>query len=97
MKKSRYQLFILDEGEDGKITAKFLGGCKSPAQATVMFNNAYAEKKLTKPKQVLLVPSANIFGCKPVQSFQLEAMVEGMPDAEANNETNAAGSGQSQA
>ncbi len=43
MKKSRYQLFILDEVEDGKITAKFLGGCKSPAQATVMFYNAYAE------------------------------------------------------
>ena len=95
MKKSRYQLFILDEVEEGKFTAKFLGGCKSPAQATVIFNNAYAEKKLTKPKQVLLVPSANIFGCKSIQSFQLEAMVEGMPNGEANSETNAAGSGQS--
>ena len=92
MKKSRYQLFILDEVEDGRFTAKFLGGCKSPAQATVMFNNAYAEKKLTKPKQVLLVPSANIFGCKSIQSFQLEAMVEGMPNGEANSETNATGS-----
>jgi len=97
MKKSRYQLFILDEVEDEKCMATFLGGCKSPAQATVMFNDAFAERKLTKPKQVLLVPSANIFNCKPVQSFQLEAMVEGMPSVEANSEQNATSPGQFQA
>jgi hypothetical protein len=78
MQKSRYQLFILDE-VDGKFIAKHLGPCKSEAQATTMFNNAYAEKIINNPKQVLLVPSTNIFLCKPIQLFQLEAIVQDEP------------------
>jgi hypothetical protein len=78
MQKSRYQLYILDE-VDGHFVAKHLGPCKSEAQATTMFNNAYAEKQLNNPKQVLLVPSSNIFLCKPIQLFQLEAIIQEEP------------------
>ena len=78
MKKSRYELVVLDEVE-GKLIAKMLGGCNSPAQATVLLNTAYAEQRLTKPTKALLVPSSNVFPCKAIQTYQLETLVNRAP------------------
>ena len=82
MTKARYQLFIIED-DNGKLLAKHLGPCKSEAQATVMFNNAYANQTVNKPVQVLLVPGSNIFLCKPIQMFQLEAIVAEEPGIES--------------
>jgi hypothetical protein len=83
MNKSRYELVVLDEVE-GNLIAKMLGGCNSPAQATVMLNAAYAEQRLARPTKALLVPGSNVFPCKAIQTYQLEAVVSRAPQDQTN-------------
>lgn len=74
MANERYQLYVVDEVE-GVQKLVLLGGCKSPQQATELLNTGYSDGKIKNPKQVLLVPNKHVFACKPIQAFQIEALV----------------------
>ena len=74
-KPTRYQLYVVDDIHGVTVT-KHLGGCKSPTQATILLNNAYAQQILIKPKQVLLVKSANVINCYPSTDGMLVSVVD---------------------
>lgn len=88
MANERYQLYVVDE-VNGIQKLVVLGGCKSPQQATELLNSGYSDGKIGNPKQVLLVPNKNIFACKPIQAFQIEALI--IPDEPAIRDLTAPG------
>jgi hypothetical protein len=82
MKKPCYELVVIDELESAdkaappQMTAKLLGPCKSFNHAETMLNSAYAEKKMNKPAQVMLVARANIRPCRSTLRFEIQPVVE---------------------
>jgi hypothetical protein len=82
MKKPCYELVVIDDLESAdktappQMTAKLLGPCKSFNHAETMLNSAYAEKKLNKPAQVMLVARANIRPCRSTLRFEIQPVVE---------------------